>query len=49
MARLRASDGCGLYYEAAGDGPPLVLIPGLGGGGRFLGWGGPPPPPSPPA
>ncbi len=38
MARLRASDGCGLYYEAAGDGPPLVLIPGLGGDGRF--WDG---------
>ena len=24
-----------LYYEATGDGPPLLLVPGLGGLGSF--------------
>ena len=24
-----------IYYEIAGDGPPLLLVPGLGGGGAF--------------
>jgi aminoacrylate hydrolase len=27
----RASDGCALYYEVRGEGPPLVLISGFGG------------------
>ena len=38
MATLKAVDGCTLYYERSGSGPPVVLIPGLGGDGRF--WGG---------
>jgi aminoacrylate hydrolase len=38
MAALKAADGCSLYYERTGSGPPVVLIPGLGGDGRF--WGG---------
>ena len=38
MATLKAADGCSLYYERTGSGPPVVLIPGLGGDGRF--WGG---------
>lgn len=33
-----ASDGCRIFYETAGAGAPLVLIPGLGGDGRF--WNG---------
>ncbi len=24
-----------IYYESSGDGPPLMLVPGLGGGGAF--------------
>jgi aminoacrylate hydrolase len=38
MATVKAADGCSLYYERTGSGPPVVLIPGLGGDGRF--WGG---------
>ena len=38
MATLTAFDGCELYYERTGSGPPVVLIPGLGGDGRF--WTG---------
>ncbi len=38
MATLRAADGCSLYYERTGAGPAVVLIPGLGGDGRF--WAG---------
>jgi len=29
--RARASDGCGLYWQKEGDGPPLMLIAGFGG------------------
>lgn len=38
MASVTAADGCDLYYERTGSGPPVVLIPGLGGDGRF--WAG---------
>lgn len=38
MPMIQAEDGCGLYYERTGQGTPLVLIPGLGGDGRF--WSG---------
>ena len=38
MSIALADDGCRLYYEVKGEGEPLVLIPGLGGDGRF--WGG---------
>lgn len=38
MTMVKAADGCDLYYERSGSGPPVVLIPGLGGDGRF--WGG---------
>lgn len=38
MATLKAADDCTLYYERTGSGPPVVLIPGLGGDGRF--WTG---------
>ena len=38
MSIALADDGCRLYYEVKGEGAPLVLIPGLGGDGRF--WGG---------
>ena len=38
MPIITAADGCELYYERTGSGPPVVLIPGLGGDGRF--WGG---------
>ena len=38
MATITAADGCELYYERTGSGPPVVLIPGLGGDGRF--WAG---------
>ena len=38
MGIVTAADGCELYYERAGSGPPVVLIPGLGGDGRF--WEG---------
>lgn len=38
MATLHASDDCRVHYETTGEGAPLVLIPGLGGDGRF--WAG---------
>jgi aminoacrylate hydrolase len=38
MATITAADGCELYYERTGSGSPVVLIPGLGGDGRF--WTG---------
>src|SRR5258708_37896797 len=34
---LQLRDGAELYYETHGSGPPLFLVPGLGGDGRF--WG----------
>ena len=37
MPHLKLSDGAELYYEKHGSGPPLFLVPGLGGDGRF--WG----------
>ena len=33
-----AADGCRIHYERTGSGPPVALIPGLGGDGRF--WSG---------
>ncbi len=33
-----AADGCALHYDRSGSGPAVVLIPGLGGDGRF--WAG---------
>ncbi|WP_119273508.1 alpha/beta fold hydrolase [Taklimakanibacter deserti] len=33
-----AKDGCRIHYEAEGSGPPVMLMPGLGGDGRF--WNG---------
>jgi aminoacrylate hydrolase len=39
MATIIAADGCNLYYDRSGGaGPAVVLIPGLGGDGRF--WAG---------
>ena len=35
MPTATAADGCSLYYERTGSGPTVVLIPGLGGDGRF--------------
>ena len=35
MPHFRLSDGAELYYEIHGSGPPLFLVPGLGGDGRF--------------
>jgi aminoacrylate hydrolase len=35
MPHFRLSDGAELYYETHGKGPPLFLVPGLGGDGRF--------------
>jgi aminoacrylate hydrolase len=37
MPHLKLRDGAELYYETHGSGPPLFLVPGLGGDGRF--WG----------
>lgn len=37
MPLLKLRDGAELYYETHGNGPPLFLVPGLGGDGRF--WG----------
>ena len=37
MPHLKLRDGAELYYERSGNGPPLFLVPGLGGDGRF--WG----------
>lgn len=38
MPLYRLRDGAELYYETHGSGPPLFLVPGLGGDGRW--WGG---------
>ncbi len=38
MSIALSDDGCRLYYEVKGEGEPVVLIPGLGGDGRF--WAG---------
>ena len=35
MPHLKLRDGAELYYEIHGKGPPLFLVPGLGGDGRF--------------
>ena len=35
MAKLKLRDGAELYYETHGSGPPLMLVAGLGGDGRF--------------
>ena len=35
MAILTLKDGGRLYYETHGAGPPLLLVPGLGGLGAF--------------
>jgi len=35
MPHLKLRDGAELYYERQGDGPPLFLVPGLGGDGRW--------------
>jgi len=35
MPHLKLGDGAELYYERQGSGPPLFLVPGLGGDGRF--------------
>src|SRR6185437_9599936 len=37
MPHLKLRDGAELYYEKLGGGPPLFLVPGLGGDCRF--WG----------
>jgi aminoacrylate hydrolase len=37
MPHFKLRDGAELYYETHGGGPPLFLVPGLGGDGRF--WG----------
>ncbi len=38
MPKAKARDGITLHYDRRGAGPPVVLIPGLGGDGRF--WNG---------
>ena len=38
MPETSSPDGCRLHYDRTGAGPPVVLIPGLGGDGRF--WTG---------
>jgi aminoacrylate hydrolase len=35
MPLFKLRDGAELYYEKHGSGPPLFLVPGLGGDGRF--------------
>jgi aminoacrylate hydrolase len=35
MPHIKLRDGAELYYEQHGNGPPLFLVPGLGGDGRF--------------
>jgi aminoacrylate hydrolase len=37
MPQVKLRDGAELYYEKHGKGPPLLLVPGLGGDGRW--WG----------
>lgn len=38
LPTITAADGCALHYERTGTGPVVVLVPGLGGDGRF--WAG---------
>ena len=38
MPHFKLRDGAELYYERHGNGPPLFLVPGLGGDSRF--WNG---------
>ena len=35
MPHLKLRDGAELYYDKQGSGPPLFLVPGLGGDGRW--------------
>ncbi|GAB4069063.1 alpha/beta fold hydrolase [Ancylobacter sonchi] len=35
MPLITTSDGCRVHYDVRGSGPTVVLIPGLGGDGRF--------------
>jgi aminoacrylate hydrolase len=35
MPKIKLRDGAELFYEKTGEGPPLFLVPGLGGDGRF--------------
>ncbi len=35
MPHLKLRDGAELYYETHGSGPPLFLVAGMGGDGRF--------------
>ena len=35
MPQIKLRDGAELYYERHGNGPPLFLVAGLGGDGRF--------------
>lgn len=35
MPSIRAADGCELHFDVEGSGPPLLLIPGLGGAASF--------------
>ena len=35
MPHVKLRDGAELYYESRGHGPPLFLVAGLGGDGRF--------------
>jgi aminoacrylate hydrolase len=35
MPHVKLRDGAELYYDKRGNGPPLFLVPGLGGDGRF--------------
>src|SRR5205814_1888477 len=37
MPHVKLRDGAELYFEKHGKGPPLLLVPGLGGDGRW--WG----------
>src|SRR6476646_4784072 len=37
MPHLKLRDGDELFYDRIGGGPPLLLVPGLGGDGRW--WG----------
>ena len=37
MPHVKLRDGAEIYYEKHGSGPPLLLVPGLGGDGRW--WG----------
>src|SRR3954469_25437893 len=35
MPNFKLRDGAELYYDRQGNGPPLFLVPGLGGDGRW--------------